>query len=162
MSDPSPNQFLTDPLSDIIRKERRNLLITSAIGFLVSFVGLVPTKIVHFGIELSNLEQKSFLCILGAISIYFWCAFLVYGLSDFLIWRLRYQDFLTAVHRRNEGWTYEDQVNYDEMHQNIPRIHWLYSFSNPLCWARIGFDFLVPILMGGLSIAVVIAKIISF
>ena len=36
---------LSDPLSDVIRKQKRSLLLVSAIGIAIVQTGLVPTKI---------------------------------------------------------------------------------------------------------------------
>lgn len=78
---------LIEPLRVQSRLARRNLLISSVIGFLVSKGGLVPTKISALGIELSKPNQQAFTYLIAAIVIYFTIAFIVYGLSDYVRWK---------------------------------------------------------------------------
>jgi len=159
MSEPDPTQFLSDPLSEISRKERRNVLVASTVGLLVSTMGLVPTKLAAFDIELSAPAQNSFVGIVALVIAYFTIAFMVYGVSDLFIWRKRYQDYLVAAHFRNESWTIEDQMEYDRLHEHVPRIHWLYSWSRPLSLVRIAFEFALPIIAGAIAVCLLLAKI---
>lgn len=60
---------LSDPLSEVTRKERKFLLGVSMIGLFVSYSGIVPTKIAALGIELSTTDQKSFLILLALVTL---------------------------------------------------------------------------------------------
>ena len=111
-SDPSPSDYLTDPLSPLIRAERRNLLLASFIGFLISTAGLVPTKLSAFGIELSTPQQSAFTFAAALVIGYFLLVFLAYAIPDFLVWRKKYQDYLERVEVSGRGWTQEDQWNH--------------------------------------------------
>jgi amino acid transporter len=97
MSGPSPAEFLSDPLSDVARKERRNLLIASTTAILAATMGLAPAHISALGIEFSPPAQSSFVVLVALIVVYFIAAFVLYGISDFFIWRKKYQDYLVAV-----------------------------------------------------------------
>ena len=152
MADPSPVEFLGDPLSDIARKERRNLLIASTLGVLVAWAGLVPNNISAFGIELSAPAQDAFVRLVALSVLYFTSAFILYGVSDFLIWRTRYQDYLERLESRMQNWSQEDQHKYDELQRNVPDIGWVYKMSRPSAVARILFEYVVPILYGVLVI----------
>lgn len=66
MRDPDPISLHTDPLSEVTRKQRRNLMIASVVGFLVSQVGLLPTRIEVSGIEFSTPSQRAFIIVVGA------------------------------------------------------------------------------------------------
>jgi uncharacterized membrane protein YqjE len=76
-----------DPLSEETRKERRALLGASGLGILVVRTGLVPTKISALGIEFSTRDQRSFVVAVAVVVAYFFVAFLIYAISDFIVWR---------------------------------------------------------------------------
>lgn len=161
MVEPSPVEYLTDPLSDITRKERRNLLIASTIGVLVSKAGLIPSKLSTFGIEFSPPAQDTFVMIVAFTVLYFIGAFMIYGISDFLIWRKRYQDYLEGVEGKIESWSMEDQAAYDELHTRIPNIGWLYRVSKLAAFARIAFEYAVPLLYGLFVVVTLITKVLG-
>lgn len=156
MSSPNPIEFLTDPLSNISRSERRNLLISSVIGFLVSKAGIVPKKISALDIELSLPAQGTFVYLVGATIIYFLLAFIVYGLSDFFIWRKRYQDYLEAVEAHMSSWSEEDQKAYENTY--TPPIPWLYQKAGFIAYTRAFFEYLLPLLVGVISAVVVFLR----
>src|SRR2546423_1716731 len=103
MSGPSPTELLFDPLSDVARKERRNLLIASTVGILVATTGLVPTRLSTLGIEFSPPEQTYFVILMAGVIAYFVIAFVVYGVSDFLISHNKRHDHLVAVAVEMQG-----------------------------------------------------------
>ena len=158
MSGPSPTELLFDPLSDIARKERRNLLIASTAGILVATMGLVPTRLSILGNEFSALEQNHFVIVVASVIAYFVVAFLVYGVSDFLISRNKRHDYLVAVAVEMQGLTEKDQHDYDELHTDTPHIHWIYVWSKPAFFFRTPLEFVFPILVGGVSICLLFWK----
>lgn len=159
MPEPSPTDFLSDPLSDVARKERRNLLIASITGILIATAGLVPKHISALGIEFSPLAQNAFVILAALVVVYFVFAFAIYGISDFFIWRKKYQDYLVAVEAEMQGWTEEDQHYHDELHHYVPRIDWLYNWSKPAAFARIIFEFVLPVIVGIVSICWLLLKV---
>lgn len=97
-------EFIADQLSPVTRIERRNLLIASTTGILIAKVGLIPTKISIFGITLSSPAQDTLVVIVALTIFYFFCAFIMYGITDFFIWRKKYQDYLENVGAYIEGY----------------------------------------------------------
>lgn len=93
MNSDTPVQIsLQDPLNKVTRQERKMLLITSTIGVLIVKAGLIPSKISALGIELDSANQHAFQVILAFVVIYFLVAFVLYGVSDFLSWRIAYNE----------------------------------------------------------------------
>jgi hypothetical protein len=87
--------LLKDPLSSETRKERRILLVVSAVGIVMIKTGLVPTKMAAIGIEFSPADQSIFLNVVAALTIYFFLTFIIYALTD--LWSYRLESFLTKV-----------------------------------------------------------------
>jgi hypothetical protein len=156
LSTPNPISLHADPLSDFARKERRHLLASSLLGFLVSQEGLVPAHPSIFGFEFSQPSPRAFEWIVVAIIVYFLIAFFIYGLSDFFGWMKRYQDYIEKVEVEGRNWTEEDQQAYDDLHADIPVRAWLYSGSKPVAVARVIFEFIIPILAGLVSLILLI------
>lgn len=147
-ADPSPAEFLADPLSTIARSERRNLLLAATAGVLVAKVGLIPTQLSALGISLTVPNQSAFVIVVACTVLYFFGAFLFYGLADFLIWRGKYQDYLEQVERYNQNWTKGDQAAYDELREGVPDNAWVYRLSKPVAFARLAFEFVLPLALG--------------
>ena len=63
--------LLSDLLSDLTRKQRRNLLLVSAIGIAIVHSSLVPTKISALGIEFSQTETSLLLSLIAFVVLYF-------------------------------------------------------------------------------------------
>ncbi|MDO8293880.1 MAG: hypothetical protein Q7T29_13625 [Gallionella sp.] len=71
-----------DPLSDLTRKARRNLLLTGFVSIVVAKAHLVPKKIALLGIEFSEPQQEVFFYTLAGLMVYFIAQFSAYLLSD--------------------------------------------------------------------------------
>jgi hypothetical protein len=154
--EPSPSDYLGDSLSPLSRAERRNLLLASFIGFLIATAGLVPAKISAFEIELNIPEKIAFTNATALIILYFLLAFITYALSDFLVWRKKYQDYKEQVEIASRNWTQEDQFAHDELHETLPNIAWLYKFSPFAASIRNLFDYLLPIIFASYSMYVLL------
>jgi len=85
---------VTDPLSDVTRRDRKALLAACIVGLAISAGGLVPEKIETFGITVSAQQEESLLYILAGVIAYFLVAFAVYSWSD-----LKHRDTIAAKHR---------------------------------------------------------------
>lgn len=95
----NPERGYEDPLSEITRKERRNLLISN-VGLVAMIWGsLVPTKIAAFGIDLVSSERYSLVAILFAVSCYFLTAFWFYARVDERVWYLALVDAESKMFR---------------------------------------------------------------
>jgi hypothetical protein len=75
------DESVTDPLTEVTRRERKALLATCVIGLAISAGGLVPDKIETFGVSITP-DQESLLYIIGGVTAYFVVAFAVYAWSD--------------------------------------------------------------------------------
>jgi hypothetical protein len=71
-----------DPLSDLTRKARRNVLLTGFVSIVVAKAHLVPKKIALLGIEFSEPQQEVFFYTLAGLMVYFIAQFSAYLLSD--------------------------------------------------------------------------------
>ena len=83
---------VSDALSDITRRERRTLLGVSTLCVAVVHANLVPTKISALGIDIEKIDQGSLLAILALVVGYYIAAFMIYAISDFIVWRLNYNE----------------------------------------------------------------------
>lgn len=154
MSEVDPSSFLADPLSQISRAERRNLLIASTVGLLVGHVGLVPTRISELGLDFNTPEQTAFLILLALVVVYMEFAFCIYATADFFMWRKRYYDYRVAAERASSNWTLEDQMAEDEIHQSVPPIYWYWQKAPVVAWLRIIFEFILPLCVGAYTVAI--------
>lgn len=91
MPEPRPEKpievRLRDPLREVTRKERRNLLAASAVSYGIVKTGLVPTEIATLGIKLSPAHRSELLMTLAIVVGYFLVAFVIYAVSDWLAGR---------------------------------------------------------------------------
>jgi hypothetical protein len=146
MSEPDPSTFLSDLLSDVSRRERRNLLIASSVGVLMVHGGLVPTKISALGVDFPPPAQSSLLVLVALVVVYFIAAFFIYGWADFLIWGKRRHDYLVSLEIAQEDWTTQDQVEHDRL--NVPSISWYFRWAPRVAYVRASFEFALPVLAG--------------
>lgn len=145
--------LLGDPLDEVTRRERRSLLGVSVIGIVLVKTGLVPSKITALGIEFSPADQRSLLLVFSLIVFYFLAAFIVYGVSDYLAWKIALRRQLNENirtlldQRRPEKIRPKDTVAHDVWKQVDDRYR---SKLNPtfVSVTRALFEFLLPIVVG--------------
>lgn len=166
--------LLSDPLSEVARKERRFLLGTSLVGITLAKTGLIPTKISALGIECTNADRNGLLWVLICVILYAFAAFLLYAVTDFMAWRVskrsarradlaNREDFRKKVKDAVDRELANDEdyrhVNYDQIQvisedEAKRRVESLYpaqykdAVLSAVGWLRAGFDFLMPILAG--------------
>jgi len=166
------NVRLHDPLSDVTRKERKYLLLVSAIGLIMLKTSLVPTKIAALGIEFSQIDQNILLKAVGIIVLYFLCAFILYALSDFVSWRLefysakgeaileqlrKHREFENLAGDRKEEITHQTSGVYagikkfDETESRYEEF-FLVKSAKPVSLFRAIFEFIVPIVFGTIAV----------
>lgn len=141
-------------ISEQTVKERKFLLLTSAVGLFISFTGSVPTKFSALGIEFSAKEQNAFVVAVIATVIYFMLAFVIYGWSDFLRWRIEYQKLIEADVRDMLNWSREDQEKYDqdEIYFHINRLNWPYKLRKPTVLLVVAFEYILPPIVSVISV----------
>lgn len=142
-----------DPFGQLSRKERKLLLLMSVIAIAVSKAGLVPTKIVGFGIEFSNIDRSAILWLLVVGVLYSLITFLAYALSDFFSWQVRYNEvwFELASKQAMD----EDKYGPGKDDQEAPEPYEFWKrYSNSkvrfkrATWVKITLELGVPVLVG--------------
>tara|TARA_Y100001960_G_scaffold320604_1_gene393780 strand:+ start:592 stop:1086 length:495 start_codon:yes stop_codon:yes gene_type:complete len=136
---------LRQPLNETTRKCRRNVLLTSFLGILVSKVGLVPAKISALGVEFSLSNLESLISLLSATIIYFLITFIVYATSEYQGWLIlsaskNLDEIKSTAEDKNE---YSDELlelkrGFDKQFQSA------YKFSVPVYAVRLIVELLVP------------------
>ena len=94
-------ELVKDPLSVVARNERRSLLGVGVLALVMS-AGIIPTKISALGIEFSNYVQSDLIFIFILVNVYYLVAFFVYGVSDFIAWRVRLIESLVKAYKEKE------------------------------------------------------------
>jgi len=167
---------LRDFLTDTARKERKLLLVTSAVGIAVAQVGLLPLKVSALGVEFSSTDQHAFLVLLALIVGYFFFAFFLYAMADFLAWRNAVVSVRLAIMDDIKSWTDdefskkyrdifprgsdEEKLLASLIEKEVANETLLLKLSGPAAYSRAVFDFLVPLAVGGYSIFAIVRQAI--
>ncbi|KPA51999.1 hypothetical protein VT25_18165 [Photobacterium leiognathi subsp. mandapamensis] len=77
-----------DPLSEVTRKVRRNLIATVAVVFLIVYGNLMPTKVDSLGIKFTDTDHAVLFTVLFLTLVYWLSSFVIYSSSDFLKWKI--------------------------------------------------------------------------
>jgi H+/gluconate symporter-like permease len=158
MSDPHYAELLGDALSKETRKERRNVLVASLVGFAVATMDIVPAKLSALGIEFNAPAQSAFLILIASAVAYFLVAFCMYGLADFFVWKKKVHDYEVFKEQEIKNWSQQDQLDYDEIHESVPKREYLYRLHPSLVLTRMIWELVIPIVLAISSMWVVIAK----
>jgi len=152
--EPNPVVILDDPLREVTRKARRSLLVASVAGILVVSAGVVPQEIAALGVTLSAPDQRNVLWVLIGIITYFIFAFVLYGWTDWLVWRKKWHDFQNEVAVASASLTIGDYelAQHDQLVYGIRDAGWLYRGAPPAARLRCAFDFVVPLVVALVSV----------
>lgn len=160
------NIVLVDPLSAVTRGERRMLLGLSMLGIFFVKAGVLPSKINALGIELTASDQKTFLFLVSVGILYFICAFFLYAISDFIVWKKAIIKQYLAEYSESFDETCGHSLSVEEMDMQSEksRIYrrnkiWL-KLSKPVSIFRALFEFILPILVALCSMFLMINKAI--
>ena len=132
------------------------LLSISVLSIFVAETGLIPAKISALGIDFEKTDQRAFLIILALVVLYFVIAFALYGMSDFLAWRVTYNDsaaeayqtFYNRIDRRIRGEEDESKLQAPSSWVSL----WPRRLAVPLSLIRAVFEFLLPVMVGAYAI----------
>lgn len=91
-NDPPLSGLAADPLRDRTQAQHRNVLIVSSLAILIAQLNLAPTKISALGVELQSHDRNVIRWALLAAVIYFFAAFLLSGVADYVLWLQRRQE----------------------------------------------------------------------
>lgn len=172
VTDPS----VTDPLSEVTRKERKSLLGSCVVGLAIVIGRLVPEKIQAFGITVSSSQERSLLYLLAAVLLYFLLAFGVYAWADLqrrkTIFSKAQSDFKPIIDKASqklrevqESWKeFDDPEATSALFENEDFIKLsalteqakLAGRVSRVGTVRVVFDVALPILIGLFSISVVL------
>ena len=158
MADLVYSELLGDALSKETRKERRNVLVASVLGFAVVTMDIVPAKVSALGIEFDAPARSAFLILIAGAVVYFLVAFCVYGCADFFVWKKKFHGYEIFKEQQVKYWTKQDQLDDDEAHEGVPRREYLYRYHSPLALTRIVWEFVTPIALACVCIALLVVK----
>ncbi len=151
---------LLDPLSNVTRAERRSLLAVSAVALATRYAGLVPTKISALGIEFQQADQQRLLWSLAGLVAYFLLAFAAYALSDFVAWKLRYNEHFDRMvedgrerRQRIERLPILERGIHDVIREDYSR--WA-RVAPPVSVGRSAVDFVLPLAVAVWAIVVLV------
>jgi len=142
-------------LSEVTHRERRALLGTSVLAVALVKASLLPSEITALGVKLAASDQKSLLVLLGFVILYFLGAFLVYGSSDLVAWRVSQRETLRETIRklrfgaegeREQGVMFEVER---EFNQRQGAMYMTSFLVGPVSMLRALFDFAFPLVFGG-------------
>ena len=148
-----PARILVDEvLQEITKKKRKSLL-----GFCIILVatikgGVVPSKIPALGIELTPTNQNSLLILIGWIVAYFLIGFIIYSISDYVAWRVKFLSSVSEYYYEKgeiSGETAQGKIvapGHDDSK--------IGNFIKPVGNIRLIFDILLPIMVGLYSIII--------
>lgn len=151
MGNTEPSAQLRDPLAEVTRRERRMLLAVSVLAIFIAHSGIVPSEIAALGIKLAPSNQRAFLITMTMVVGYFFVAFVIYGSTDYLAWRIAYEDELQAINKEVLR-KLERQEKPDNSISTIVshdwRAKWPDRLAHPASIARAVFEFALPLLVG--------------
>lgn len=138
----------------------------------MGWAGIVPEKMSGLGIEFAAADQRAILIIVVAVVVYFWCAFLIYALSDFVAWRtdvhLTLIPELVAECEEEimSGWgtplRSQEREAIDEYKAGLEaKTHRVLRFVTPTSTIRALLDFLLPIIVGPVAVIVLASAAIG-
>ncbi|UQY35603.1 hypothetical protein K8U54_03675 [Pseudomonas fulva] len=145
---------VSDPLSEVTRKERRLLLAVSVLAFFMAKTGAIPSKISTLGIEFQSSDQRFFLYVLAASVLYLTTVFIAYAMSDFIAWRkaiLRYdikdREELFDELRQQPSNAYEADI--EKFKEDIYRKNRsIFRMTRPVSVLRAFIEFVLPVFVG--------------
>ena len=157
---------LQDPLTDVTRKNRRNVLIISIVSIAIAYTGLIPKKIPAFSIEFDITRQGAFLWTLFSINIYLLFAFVVSSLPDFCAWTIKClkqelktnSDATMDEHYKEEPSSEADYLIRDDTDKFNTKIDNVLKHSRTIYLVRGIFDFILPVFICLFSIYVLFIK----
>lgn len=93
-----------DPLSQIARKARRNVLIWAALSIVVAQAGFVPSEIVALGIKFTGIQQQWILYILGAMVLFTSLEFYVHESHSNVVRSIEHLKLFFELQTAKRGW----------------------------------------------------------
>ena len=105
----------TPYMREVTRHQKRLLVLMAAVGFAVSFAGLLPTKLDALGITLSIPDRALVRWVVGFFVVYFWVEFNSSAVRDHRYWEER----LRITHRELVSALQTERAQVRESFQNL-------------------------------------------
>ncbi|EKO3709026.1 hypothetical protein LO977_003331 [Vibrio metschnikovii] len=156
---------LNDPLSEVTRKERKVLLGLSMVSLFFSQAGILPSKISALGIELKTTDQNEILYLMSIALFYFVCAFFLYAISDFMVWRKaitkenrsQFQKMILVEYSNPPSNPIECDMQSEDARLAKKNRIWV-TLTKPISIARGLFEFVLPVIFGFYAIIMMLLK----
>jgi Ca2+/Na+ antiporter len=126
--------------------------------------GILPTKVSALGIELQATEQSAFLSLMALGLFYFTVAFLIYAMSDFIVWRNAvtkeyvawYSKMMSEIDAAPRG-NSNHEVEIETIRAYERNRKWS-NLTKPVSIARGLFEFALPLFVAAYSIYILLAN----
>ncbi|WP_156129291.1 hypothetical protein [Aeromonas allosaccharophila] len=141
---------LKEPLGPVSIANRKQLMLFSFLGLIVTKLGVMPTKIAMLGIEFDASNQKTLLIILALGVVYYFCSFVVSIISDMMSWRVIFamnsEKILMSVDVFDISHLTKEQV-LKQMKLEGDTI----SLSKAILCMRLLIDIVIPVILSSFS-----------
>jgi hypothetical protein len=137
---------LQDPIGEETRKSRLYLLGLGMVGIAIVHTGLVPQELTTLGLKFGEANRQALLIILALVVLYYLTAFLLYGTSEFVAWRLAYHRAFVE-YRRKSGLQSDDEEAI---------VFRSYLLARGVSIFRSFFEFILPVLVGSYAVGALI------
>jgi hypothetical protein len=141
------SERLREPLNETTRKVRRNLMAASVIGVVLTKVGLIPSKILAFGVEFTSSNQNALMLLLAVSIAYFTISFVVYVYSELTAWQIVFSskelEELKEAAEKNSLKLGRVPNEADKFREYIRKIH---SKSKPTFYIRLIIELAIPLI----------------
>lgn len=139
------DDLIQNAFSDHVRKERRNLLLLSAVSIFLGVAKIVPSEVSTLGLRISNAKPGLIYGFLLALSVYSFCAYWLHANPEF---RAKQGDIRKSFQALN---AFLDPTFKQLVYATVA-VNWRYRF-----W--VWLDYRAPIFIGGLSIAILVIRL---
>ncbi len=147
---------ISDPLSEVSRKQRKALLGLSLVSVAMVYAELVPTSISAIGVTVEDVDQVALLRVFAISVVYFLVAFTTYAYSDFVAWRINLSDATLELARIfdeiEERGGPEDAEHSHQVSSELRKRYFWYTAASRGSVARALFEFAVPIVFGAIAV----------
>ena len=154
-----PKLEVSDPLSEVSRRERRGLLGLSLASVAIVYANLIPSQISAVGLTIDEINESALLLVLSLAVAYFLVAFVIYAYSDFVGWRLRLSEAEIAATRRREEfeeWFVRtggpEDNDSKELSSAYSRLTLWWAAARPASIVRAVLEFGIPVAFGLFSL----------
>ncbi len=157
------SEDLGDPLSNVARKQRKGLMLSSVVGIVAITTGLIPKEISTFGIRFSESDQRTIELLNLSVVAYFMIAFLLYAGADFMRYRLGLLEAIISYEKsqhkelreseyRPALSAWHESFEHKELKLYYDRTRFFIVFARPIVLLRFVYDFILPVILGLIAV----------